>query len=308
MIPRIAFLGTGLMGTPMAMRLLGAGYPVTVWNRSAHKTQALVSAGARGAASCAEAVSDAQIVCMCLTDGRAIEDVLFGERGAADALPASSTLIDFSTIGPERTRALAGVLAGIDPTITWVDAPVSGGVTGAERGELVVLCGGREDAVDRVRPLLSVLAKRICRLGPLGSGQAAKMCNQIIVATNILAIAEALALGHAQGLDVTMLPEALQGGWADSLPLQIIGGRMASGTTEPPLAAIGTYVKDLALVNESAAARSGIAEFVERVFRSAAAAGLGGADVTMLLRYLETHDFARGLSGSEAADDETQAK
>ena len=287
MIRRIAFLGTGLMGAPMASRLLGAGFAVSVWNRSAEKMAPLVDAGARGCASAAEAVVGAEVVCLCLTDARAIEAVLFAAGDMARTLPADAILVDFSTVGPKLTRALAERLAESRPAVEWIDAPVSGGVRGAETGELVVMCGGEPAAVDAVRPLLAPLAKRVCHLGPLGSGQAAKLCNQLIVATNILAIAEAFALARRQGLEPALLPDALQGGWADSLPLQIIGRRMAEGVLEPVIVALSTYVKDLALVLDAGSGRSGMADAAMRTFREAAAAGLADADVSALLAFIE---------------------
>lgn len=283
MITRIAFLGTGLMGAPMAARLLAAGLSVRVWNRSPEKLRPLIGLGAVSTASPAEAVADVQLVCLCLTDGEAIAELLFGPAGLAEAIPAGALLVDFSTIGPKATRALASQLQANRSDIGWIDAPVSGGVRGAETGELVVMCGGDADAVASVRPVLSVLAKRVCHLGPLGSGQAAKLCNQLIVSANIAAIAEALVLGQEQGLDIAALPDALAGGWADSLPLQIIGSRMAAGSVEPPIVSIGTYVKDLALVLDSAGQLPQLATRASEIYAAAAMGGQGGADVTSLI-------------------------
>lgn len=283
MITRIAFLGTGLMGAPMAARLLAAGLSVRVWNRSPEKLRPLIDLGAVSAASPAGAVADVQLVCFCLTDGEAIAELLFGPAGLAEAIPAGALLVDFSTIGPKATRALASQLQANRSDIGWIDAPVSGGVRGAETGELVVMCGGDADAVASVRPVLSVLAKRVCHLGPLGSGQAAKLCNQLIVSANIAAIAEALVLGQEQGLDIAALPDALAGGWADSLPLQIIGSRMAAGSVEPPIVSIGTYVKDLALVLDSAGQLPQLATRASEIYAAAAMDGQGGADVTSLI-------------------------
>lgn len=267
----------------MAARLLAAGLSVRVWNRSPEKLRPLIGLGAVSTASPAEAVADVQLVCLCLTDGEAIAELLFGPAGLAEAIPAGALLVDFSTIGPKATRALASQLQANRSDIGWIDAPVSGGVRGAETGELVVMCGGDADAVASVRPVLSVLAKRVCHLGPLGSGQAAKLCNQLIVSANIAAIAEALVLGQEQGLDIAALPDALAGGWADSLPLQIIGSRMAAGSVEPPIVSIGTYVKDLALVLDSAGQLPQLAKRASEIYAAAAMDGQGGADVTSLI-------------------------
>jgi 3-hydroxyisobutyrate dehydrogenase/2-hydroxy-3-oxopropionate reductase len=286
MTDMVAFLGTGLMGAPMVRRLLGGGCAVRVWNRSPGKALALCADGAAVAGSAAAAVAGVAVVCLCLTDGDAVEQVLFGADGIAGALAADATLVDFSTIGPGATRALAARLAAVRPGVRWIDAPVSGGVAGAETGELVVLCGGEAAAVDALRPLLAHLARRVCHLGPAGSGQAAKLCNQSIVASTVVAIAEALALGREQGLDIAALPAALAGGWADSLPLQIIGSRMAAGVSEPAIVSLGTYVKDLALVLGGVPGDAGLAGRAAEVFGGAASRAGAGADVTVLLDHV----------------------
>lgn len=286
MTARIAFLGTGLMGAPMVARLLAGGFGVRVWNRSPDKLRPLVRLGAVPAPSPAETVDDAQMVCFCLTDGAALAELLFGPAELAQAMPHGAVIVDFSTIGPQATRSLASRLHDDRPDVAWIDAPVSGGVRGAETGELVVMCGGDEEALARVRPVLSVLAKRVCHLGSLGSGQAAKLCNQLIVSANIAAIAEALVLGREQGLDIATLPDALAGGWADSLPLQIIGSRMAAGIEDPPLVSIATYVKDLALVMASAGRPPQLATTVSEIYDAAAADGGYDADVTTLIDHI----------------------
>ena len=282
MIARIAFLGTGLMGAPMVGRILAAGLSVRIWNRSSEKMQPLIDLGAVAAVSPGDAVSDAQLVCFCLTDGEAIAELLFGPAELAETIPARALILDFSTIGPKATRALASRLQVERSDIAWIDAPVSGGMALVVYCEERFLCGGDEDAVASVRPVLSALAKRVCHLGPLGSGQAAKLCNQLIVSANIVAIAEALVLGREQGLDISELPGALAGGWADSLPLQIIGSRMAAGTFEPPVVSVGTYVKDLALVLDSTVKVPQLAAIASEIYTAAAADGQG-VDVSSLI-------------------------
>ena len=286
----VAFLGTGLMGGPMVRRMLGAGLRLRAWNRSPEKAAALAGKGALIAGSAREAVAGAAVVCLCLTDGAAVADVLFGVDGIAATLDPGAVIVDFSTIGPERTRELAARLAGEAHGVRWVDAPVTGGVRGAENGDLVILCGGEAGDVAAVRPVLDPLAKRVCHLGALGSGQAAKLCNQLIVGINVIAIAEALALGRAHGLDIAALPDALAGGWADSLPLQIIGPRMAAGVAEPAIVSVGTYAKDLALVMQGRPGRAGgagLAAHALSLLREALDEGLGAADVTALLAFAE---------------------
>ncbi|WP_309089555.1 NAD(P)-dependent oxidoreductase [Phenylobacterium sp.] len=283
----IAFLGIGLMGRPMAGRLLAAGYRVAVWNRSAGKAAPLVEAGAILTTSPAEAVAAADVVCLCLTDALAIEDLLLGAPDALGALKPGAIIVDFSTVGPGPTRALAAIVQAANPSVRWVDAPVTGGVQGAERGELVILCGGEPPDVDAVRPLLAHLAKRVCHLGPLGAGQAAKLCNQLIVAVNVVAVAEALALARANGIDPNALPDALAGGWADSLPFQIIGRRMAAGVDEPAIVSVGTFAKDLALVLRASSGRLELAEAADAIYRQARDLGIADADATALLPFVE---------------------
>lgn len=290
MITRIAFLGTGLMGAPMVSRLLAAQFSVRVWNRSPGKARPLAGLGAVAATSPAEAVADAELICLCLTDGRAVEELLFGPSKLAESLPAGAVLVDFSTIGPKATRALYSRLQAQRADVGWIDAPVSGGVKGAETGELVVMCGGEREVVTSVLPVLSVLSKRVCHLGPLGSGQAAKLCNQLVVSATIAAIAEALVLGREQGLDITALPDALAGGWADSLPLQIVGSRMAAGIVDPPIVSIGTYVKDLALVLDSASQIPKLATSASELYSAAMNDGLGGADIASLLDWISLRE------------------
>ena len=287
MTSSIAFLGAGLMGTPMIRRLLAAGYDVRVWNRSRAKLAPLLAEGASIAESPGDAVRSVDLVCLCLTDADAVEAVLFGDdASAAAAMTPGSLIVDFSTIGPERTRAIARRLSK-QRAITWVDAPVSGGVKGATDGQLVIMCGGTDHDIERARPVMELLSKRISHVGPLGSGQAAKLCNQLIVATNVVAIAEALALAGANGLDPRKLPSALADGWADSLPLQIIGTRMASGTMDPPIVSIGTFAKDLSLVLKNTPDPLQLTSAASAIYAQADAMGIASADVTMLRDVIE---------------------
>lgn len=282
----VAFLGSGLMGTPMILRLLSAGFIVRIWNRSQQKARRAVDAGALMCATAADAVANASHICLCLTDANAMEDVLFGGGDLVSRLGGDATIIDFSTIGPNATKAFAERLARTAPGVRWIDAPVSGGVNGAESGELVIFCGGDERDVNEAKPILDPLAKRICHLGPVGSGQAAKLCNQLIVAVNVVAIAEALRLGRAQELDLGALTDALAGGWADSLPLQILGSRMARNVFEPPLVALGTFAKDLDLVSEGAETRLPMVHLASAIYRKVIEE-FGDRDATALLTCLE---------------------
>jgi 3-hydroxyisobutyrate dehydrogenase len=284
-IRHVAFIGTGLMGVPMAHRLLAAGFSVRVWNRTPDKLQELLAAGAAHAASPAEAAQGADAACLCLANSAAIDAVLFGDRGIASAANAAPLLVDFSTIGPARTLEFAQRLRERCES-SWVDAPVSGGATGAAQGKLVIFCGGSTADVDRLGPLFAALAQRVTRVGELGSGQTLKLCNQLIVASNLVAIAEALTLAAANGLDPKILPDALTGGFADSIPLQIFGRRMAARVRNPKLGELALMLKDLDAVEALARERHvelPLAAAALRVYRHAADAGFIHEDLSALV-------------------------
>jgi len=250
-IRTIGFVGAGLMGAPMAYHLTRAGFGMRVWNRTRGKLARLIDAGAQAAASPAEAADGADAVCVCVTDKAAVESVLFGEGGVAHAARAAPLLTDFSTIGPDATLALAKRLRS-SCGASWADAPVSGGATGAEQRKLVIFCGGSRADIDRLAPVYAAISQRFTHIGGLGAGQALKLCNQLIVATNLVAIAESMNLARSSGLELAAIPDALAGGFADSIPLQIFGRRMAQGTYTPILGELALMLKDLTAVDELA--------------------------------------------------------
>jgi 2-hydroxy-3-oxopropionate reductase len=236
----VAVLGIGLMGERMAVRLLAAGYSLTAWNRSPEKAQALVPHGARVALTAAEAVRDAQFVILMLENGRVVGDVLF-EQGVAGALQPGAVVIDMSSIGPQEARDHAQRLAELG--VQHLDAPVSGGTLGAERGSLAIMCGGEQQAFDQAVELFSALGRPV-RVGPHGAGQLAKLANQVIVGTTIGAVAEALLLARRGGADPASVIQALAGGFADSPILRLHGQRMVEGDYETRGRA-ETQLKDL---------------------------------------------------------------
>jgi len=240
---KLGFIGIGLMGKPMTLRLLAAGHEVTVWNRSPEKLTEVLAKGARRADSPAAVARAAVIVMMCVTDQKAAEEVLFKKNGLIEGASAGKLVVDFSSIAPASAREFAARLEATGMGL--VDAPVSGGVAGAEQGTLAIMAGGRPEHIERVRPVVMHLAARFTRMGDSGAGQVAKLCNQAIVGSLVAVIAEAIRLAEAAGVDSKMLPEALKGGFADSLPLQIFGARMAARRFDPPLAAAATMLKDL---------------------------------------------------------------
>lgn len=243
-LPSIAFAGIGLMGLRMCRRLIAAGYPLTVWNRSPEKCAPLVEAGARQVNSPAELCAAADIVLLCLADTAVVREVVFGVGGIAEGARAGQVLVDHSSLEPAATRAMAAELES-RTCMNWVDAPVSGGTAGAEAGSLAIMAGGRAEDVARVRPILMHLGQRLTHMGAVGAGQVTKACNQMIVACNALVIAEVVALAERSGVDAGLLAPALAGGFADSRPLQILAPQMAASEFEPVKWHVRTLLKDL---------------------------------------------------------------
>ena len=278
--PRVGFIGTGLIGTPMVERLLERELSVTVWNRTATKLTPLVDVGALAADSPSALVSQSDIVCLCLTDTNAVHDVMFGATGIASSMRADQVLVDFSSIAPDGTVTMAAKLRDLSG-VGWIDAPVSGGLPAARAGRLIIFAGGDASDVARATPVFDALAMRVTHMGGQGAGQLAKTCNQMIVACNNLVIAEMLAFAAKAGIDADRLPDALAGGFADSLPLQIFGRRMARHITTPKIGAIATFRKDIEqaarLANEIGAFAPMTTRAVE-LYRAAAERDDVGAD------------------------------
>lgn len=249
--PPVGYIGLGLMGGPMSLRLLGAGYTLNVWNRSPDKMAKIIAAGAKAQTSPAGVAKASQFVFMCLTDTYAVEEVVFGKDGIASVDGAGKILCDFSSMKPDATQDFGARLKKANG-MGWVDAPVSGGVPGAERGTLAIMAGGTAADVESVRAAVLAMANRFTHMGPAGAGQVTKLCNQMIVSSNMMTIAEAVAFALKAGIAADRLPEALKGGFADSTPLQLMAPRFANQQYEPLLGQLYTMVKDLATVRDTA--------------------------------------------------------
>ena len=248
---QIGFLGLGDMGQPMARRVLANGHRLVVWNRDPAKMEALVAQGAEPASSPAALMDRVDIVGLCVTSDRAVEAIAFGPEGLFSAAATEGKAVaDFSTGSADAARSFAERAAqqGAD----WVDAPVSGGVPAAVAGSLIVMAGGDAGAIARLEPLLSAVSQRVSHLGPSGCGQLMKLCNQMIVSCNVLVMAETIALARKAGIDVSRFADTLKGGFADSVPLQIFGPRMAAHRFEPRQTAIGLMKKDAGLAAQLA--------------------------------------------------------
>jgi 3-hydroxyisobutyrate dehydrogenase len=297
-ISRIGFIGAGLMGAPMVRRLLRAGFSVRVWNRTQSRLPDLLSMGAIAATSPVDAARDVDVICLCLANQAAMEAVLFGPEGVASARGPLPPVVDFSTIGPIATLAFARRLDH-QGGVSWVDAPVSGGVVGANEGRLVLMCGGPRETFIRLGPIFEPLAQQVTHVGALGAGQTLKLCNQIIVSTNLLAIAEALTLAQRSGLDPNMIPSALRGGFADSLPLQIFGPRMAARVTEPKLGELAVMLKDLTTACDLARDLElglPLSAAALNLYKAADLKGLAKEDLSILMQLYEAAPTG-GLSG-----------
>ena len=281
---KIGFCGPGLMGAPMVRRLLAAGHEVHVWNRTVAKLAPLAEAGAIIEATPAALAAQSVAICMCLLDAAAVESVVFGPAGIA-SVTGARWVIDHSSIAPGATQTFASRLMKANGAV-WIDAPVSGGVAGAAAGTLAVMAGGPAGAIAQITPLLTAYAARVTHMGPVGAGQATKLCNQTIVAATIAAIGEAVGLARNSGIDPAKLTEALAGGWADSKLLQIFVPRM----TAPPEVSIGaldTMLKDLdgvAVLARESGTPMLVSGAVQQAYRLASSLGLGGADLSEIAR------------------------
>jgi len=245
----IGFIGMGIMGRPMALNLLRAGHRLTVYNRTPERCAEVVAAGARQASSPLECARGHKVVITMVTDSPDVQAVLFGPEGAAEGAEKGAVVIDMSTISPDETRGIHARLRerGVD----FLDAPVSGGDIGAQKGTLTIMVGGDRAVFDRVKDVFSPLGKRITYVGPSGAGQVTKACNQILCAVNLLGVCEAVALAHKAGIDLKTMHQVVTGGAANSWSLEQLGARILDGDFSPGFK-VKLIQKDLALVLDAA--------------------------------------------------------
>ncbi len=281
---KIAFIGLGTMGTPMALNLLKAGYAVTVHNRSREKEQPLVNSGAVAAATPQSAAVNADIVITCVSDTSDVAAVILEDSGVIHGAQSGALVVDMSTISPSITRSIAARLAEKD--IHMLDAPVSGGSEGAQSGTLSIMIGGSAEDVEKARPVLSAMGRTITHVGPIGAGQTAKAINQIIVAGTYWSIAEGMALGLKAGLNMEKVVQAVGSGAAGSWGLTNRSGNMINN--EYPLGfRVRLHQKDLEIA--LAAARElglplPMAAYVEQVETGLMAQGYGDEDISAIAR------------------------
>jgi len=245
----VGFIGTGIMGKPMAHNLLKAGYPITVHNRTKSKAQQLLSQGADWAASPADVAGRSDVVITCVTDTPDVRAVLLGQNGVIEAAGPGLICVDMSTISPSATKEMGQILQA--KGVTLVDAPISGGEIGAIEGKLSIMMGGPKEAVEEVRPIMDVMGKTVTHCGPLGSGQMTKLANQVMVIHTIMSIAEGLAFAEKAGLDLETTWKVTSAGAAASHSLKALGPKIIAGDLKPAFM-VDLQQKDLRLVLEYA--------------------------------------------------------
>ena len=290
---RVGFVGLGTMGGAMAANVARAGFEVTAWNRSAGRTGGLAELGIGLASTAAEAASASDLVVTIVSDTPDVEAVLFGPAGVADGARPGSLVVDMSTISPSATRDFAARLA--TRAVAMLDAPVSGGSEGARKGTLSIFVGGAADDLARARPVLEAMGTTITHLGPIGSGQAAKAVNQVILAGGYLGVAEGIVLAMKSGLDVEALVAALKGGAAQSWVLENRSGRMLAN--DYPLGfKVALHRKDLGIALQLARETGTtlpVSAMVEAIEAGLVGRGHGDEDVSAVARAI------RELSGLE---------
>jgi 3-hydroxyisobutyrate dehydrogenase len=289
---QIGLIGLGIMGAPMARNLLKAGFKVTVSTRTSGKAEkfAAESSGlgeTHAVRTPAEVAANSEIIITMVTDSPDVMAVAQGPDGVFATAKPGSIIIDMSTISPQVTRDLAEEAKS--KGLFWLDAPVSGGEKGAIEGTLTIMVGGDAEALERARPALNAMGKRITHFGPAGNGQAAKLCNQIMTAVNMMSVCEALTFGAKAGLDLATLHQALTGGAANSWALEVLGKKMIERDFKPAFM-VKLQQKDLRLVLDAADANHTplpAASMAHQLFAAVEAEGRGDDGTQSLLRIFE---------------------
>ena len=281
---KVAFIGMGTMGAPMAMNLLKAGFSVTVHNRTREREKPVAAAGAARAASPRAAAEGAEIIITCVSDTPDVEAILMGDDGVIHGAAGGAIVVDMSTISPSATRRMAAVLS--EKGVRMIDAPVSGGSEGAQKGTLSIMIGGAAGDVSAVMPVLEAMGKTISHVGPIGSGQVTKAINQIVVAGTYWSVAEGVALGLKAGLDMEKVVTAVGSGAAGSWAMNNRSGNMIANNY--PLGfRVRLHHKDLKIALEVArelGVTLPVAAFVDQVETGLVARGFGDEDISAIAR------------------------
>ena len=287
--PRVGCIGAGVLGAAIMRRLIDCGFAPVVWNRDRSKLAELLKAGATEANNPAELTRSSEFVITCVSDGAALESVVFGDDGVAAAGSADKVLVDMSTCAAAQTRDMATRLLD-QCAMAWLDAPISGGAPAALKGKMAIMVGGQPEVFERARPIWDALAGRATLMGASGAGQATKMINQVLVSTGLAVLAEACAFAERAGIDAARIPQALAGGRADSRQLQEMFPKMvASDFSITGRAAL--MVKDLELIHDLArhvGAPMPVTAGVTESFRKMVADGWGDRDNTEMVNFYRT--------------------
>jgi 3-hydroxyisobutyrate dehydrogenase-like beta-hydroxyacid dehydrogenase len=288
------FIGLGAMGAPMAKRIVSAGFDLSVFDVRPENADPLVELGARRAGSPREAAEGAEALVLMVVNAEQAEDALFGGDGAAEILSPESAVVVMSTVGPEAVRRIEGPLAGRG--VRLLDAPVSGGVARAERGDLLIMAGGIADLFEEVRPLLAAMGSTVSHCGgSVGDGQSVKLVNQLLCGVHVAVAGEALAYAEALGLDPRSVFETIRYGAANSFMLEDRGERMLEREFVPAKSALDIFVKDMGLVRLAAVEQgfqTPLADAAHRLYEMGSSLGLGEEDDSGVVRVFERTDGA----------------
>jgi len=287
MIRKIGFIGLGIMGKPMASHLLDAGYELFVYDTHPENIEILSSKGATECKNCADVASKVDVVISMVPDSPDVEKVSLGEDGIIDAAREGLIYIDMSTISPGTAMHVAGELA--KKGVRCLDAPVSGGETGAINAALSIMVGGPQDLFDEVRPIFEVMGSTITLCGPSGAGQTVKACNQIQVALNFIGMAEALVLGAKAGVDPAIIVKVLSGGYAQTRVMDVRGPKIIKGEFEPGFKSKFHY-KDLNIIMDTAKSLGvplPTTAIAHELFTALMASGRGDLDHSAVINIIE---------------------
>jgi 3-hydroxyisobutyrate dehydrogenase len=285
---RVGFIGLGRMGRPMSLNLLKKGFPLTVSNRSRGVVDDLAAQGATPAGTPAEVAAQSEIVCLCLPVPATVEEVVLGPNGVREGIQPGSVVLDFSTIGPSTCQNVAATLQ--EQRVAYLDAPVSGGTTGAEAGTLTVMVGGERREYERVLPVLQAVGKKIVYAGPVGAGAVVKLMNQLLVGINLAGAAEAMVLGVKAGVDPQLLYDTISSATGNSFQLQRCFPDLILKGDFTNMFSVDLLHKDLGLgvdVGKENRVRLLLGALALQVFEEARDLDFGGEDIAAVIRPLE---------------------
>lgn len=285
--PAVGFIGLGLMGGPMAKNILNSGFPLTVYNRTRSRTAPLAEAGAQVADTPAALAARVDFVCSCITGPQDVADVYLGDDGVAASARPGAVLIEMSTIDPGTHQRIAEAAA--ERSVDYLDAPVSGGVAGAEGGTLAIMTGGDPETFERAKPVLEAMGENIVLMGPIGSGAVAKLINNMMAAITNAGVAEGMVIGAKAGLDAAQLHQVLMSSAASSFMLRMLPDSTLRGNFEPGFS-IDNQTKDVNLATDLArdlGVPNVLGAVAAQLLRSAQAEGLGDRHIAAVIRPLE---------------------